>query len=74
MSGKDIVRPPTPIQITPELPTATVFYSRVARNLVRSVKKVCGWHLITAIMRLSSHPYVQMNIKRLKKLTFCQNH
>ncbi len=31
---RDIVRPPTPVQITPELPTVTVFYSRVARNLV----------------------------------------
>ncbi len=25
---RDIVRPPTPVQITPELPTVTVFYSR----------------------------------------------
>ncbi len=39
---RDIVRPPTPVQITPELPTVTVFYSRVARNLVGSREKQCG--------------------------------
>ncbi len=39
---RDIVRPPTPVQITPELPTAAVFYSRVARNLVGSREKQCG--------------------------------
>ncbi len=39
---RDIVRPPTPVQITPELPTVTVFYSRVARNLVESREKQCG--------------------------------
>ncbi len=37
---RDIVRPPAPIQITPELPTATAFYSgilyRGSRNLVGS--------------------------------------
>ncbi len=33
---RDIVRPPTLVQITPELPTVTVFYSRIARNLVGS--------------------------------------
>ncbi len=57
---QDIVRPPTPVQITPELPTVTVFYSRVARNLVGSREKQCGdevmtstprWHLITAVKR-----------------------
>ncbi len=31
---QDIFRPPTSVQITPNLPTITVFYSRVARNLV----------------------------------------
>ncbi len=49
MSG---TRPPTPVQITPELPTATVFYSRVARNLVGSREKQCGDDgddLITAV-------------------------
>ncbi len=39
---RDIVRPPTPVQITPELPTAAVFYSRIARNLVGSREKQCG--------------------------------
>ncbi len=39
---RDIVRPPTPVQITPELPTVTVFYSRVARNLLGSREKKCG--------------------------------
>ncbi len=58
---QDIVRPPTPVQITPELPTATVFYSRVARNLVGSPRKTVRWwrwwpqhrgrHLITAVKR-----------------------
>ncbi len=38
----DIVRPPAPVQITPELPTVTVFYSRVARNLLGSREKKCG--------------------------------
>ncbi len=38
----DIVRPPAPVQITPELPTVTVFYSRVARNLLGSREKQCG--------------------------------
>ncbi len=53
---RDIVRPPTPVQITPELPTATVFYSRVARNLVRSLKKslrsvshYCGYAVIVTV-------------------------
>ncbi len=35
---RDIVRPPAPVQITPELPSATALYSgiesRIARNLV----------------------------------------
>ncbi len=39
---RDIVRPPAPVQITPELPTVTVFYSRVARNLLGSREKKCG--------------------------------
>ncbi len=39
---RDIVRPPTPVQITPELPTTAVFYSRVARNLLGSREKQCG--------------------------------
>ncbi len=39
---RDIVRPPTPVQITPELPTVTVFYSRVARHLAGSREKQCG--------------------------------
>ncbi len=39
---RDIVRLPTPVQITPELPTTAVFYSRVARNLVESREKQCG--------------------------------
>ncbi len=39
---RDIVRPPAPVQITPELPNVTVFYSRVARNLLGSRKKKCG--------------------------------
>ncbi len=46
---RDIVRPPTPVQITPELPTVTVFYSRVARNLVGSREKQCGDDLNTAV-------------------------
>ncbi len=60
---RDIVRPPTPVQITPELPTVTVFYSRVARNLVGSREKQCGDDLNTAVgislplQRLSSQPY-----------------
>ncbi len=66
---RDIVRPPTPVQITPELPTVTVFYSRVARNLVGSREKQCGddgddlntavasHYRGEAVMRLSSQPY-----------------
>ncbi len=46
---RDIVRPPTPVQITPELPTVTVFYSRVARHLVGSREKQCGDDLNTAV-------------------------
>ncbi len=33
---RDIVRPPAPVQITPELLTATMLYSQGARNLVGS--------------------------------------
>ncbi len=59
---RDIVRPPTPVQITPELPTVTVFYSRVARNLVGSREKKYGDDLNTAVgislPRLSSQPYL----------------
>ncbi len=66
---RDIVRPPTPVQITPELPTVTVFYSRVARHLVGSREKQCGddgddlntavasHYRGEAVMRLSSQPY-----------------
>ncbi len=39
---RDIVRPPAPVQITPELPTAAVFYFRITRNLVGSREKQCG--------------------------------
>ncbi len=46
---RDIVRPPAPVQITPELPTITMFYSRVARNLVGSREKKCGDDLNTAV-------------------------
>ncbi len=46
---RGIVRPHTPIQITPELPTVTVFYSGVARNLVGSREKQCGDDLNTAV-------------------------
>ncbi len=65
---RDIVRPPTPVQITPELPTITVFYSRVARNLVGSREKqrgddgddlntaVASHYRGEAVMRLSSQP------------------
>ncbi len=63
---RDIVRPPTPVQITPELPTAAVFYSRVARNLVGSHSAVMAVMTSTprlasryrgeAVMRLSSQP------------------
>ncbi len=65
---RDIVRPPTPVQITPELPTVTVFYSRVARHLVGSREKQCGddgddlntavasHYRGEAVMRLSSQP------------------
>ncbi len=64
----NIVRPPTPVQITPELPTVTVFYSRVARHLVGSREKQCGddgddlntavasHYRGEAVMRLSSQP------------------
>ncbi len=67
---RDIVRPPTPVQITPELPTVTVFYSRVARHLVGSREKQCGndgddlntavasHYRGEAVMRLSSQPYI----------------
>ncbi len=67
---RDIVRPPTPVQITPELPTITVFYSRVARNLVGSREKSAVMTVMTstprsashyrgeAVMRLSSQPYL----------------
>ncbi len=66
---RDIVRPPTPVQITQELPTITVFYSRVARNLLGSREKKCGddgddlntavgisLPRCEAVMRLSSQP------------------
>ncbi len=65
---RDIVRPPTPVQITPELPTVTVFYSRVARHLAGSREKQCGddgddlntavasHYRGEAVMRLSSQP------------------
>ncbi len=65
---RDIVRPPTPVQITPELPTVTVFYSGVARHLVGSREKQCGddgddlntavasHYRGEAVMRLSSQP------------------
>ncbi len=66
---RDIVRLPSPVQITPELPTVTVFYSRVARHLAGSREKQCGddgddlntavasYYRGEAVMRLSSQPY-----------------
>ncbi len=51
----DIVRPPTPVQITPELPTVTVFYSRVARNLVGSRENSAVMTVMTSTPRLASH-------------------
>ncbi len=81
---RDIVRPPTPVQITPELPTVTVFYSRVARHLVGSREKQCGddgddlntavasHYRGEAVMRLSSQPYhIYIYIK--KKIRFFYN-
>ncbi len=52
---RDIVRPPTLVQITPELPTATVFFSRVARNLVGSAKKSAVMTGMTSTPRSASH-------------------
>ncbi len=61
---RDIVRPPTPVQITPELPTATVFYSRLQEIWSGPAKTVRwwrwwpqhrGWHLITAVKRLCGY-------------------
>ncbi len=55
---RDIVRPPTPVQITPELPTATVFYSQEiwsgpaeCRQLppANTLQKKCGDDLNTAV-------------------------
>ncbi len=51
----DIVRPPTPVQITPELPTINVFYSRIARNLVGSAKNSAVMTVMTSTPRLASH-------------------
>ncbi len=51
----DIVRPPAPVQITPELPTVTVFYSRVARNLLGSHEKSAVMTVMTSTPRLASH-------------------
>ncbi len=39
---RDIVRPPTPVQITPELPTVTVFYSR-CKKFGRIPRKTVRW-------------------------------
>ncbi len=77
---RDIVRPPTPVQITPELPTVTVFYSRVARHLVGSREKQCGddgddlntavvshYHG-EAVMRLSSQPYLTAHFAAVSKI------
>ncbi len=52
---RDIVRPPTPVQITPKLPTAIVFDSRVARNLVGSAKNSAVMTVMTSSPRLASH-------------------
>ncbi len=52
---RDIVRPPTPVQITPELPTAAVFYSRVARNLVGSRENSAVMAVMTSTPRSASH-------------------
>ncbi len=56
---QDIVRPPAPVQITPELLTATVFYlgieSHSARNLVRSCGKATGMQ--TFKMQRIQHVY-----------------
>ncbi len=53
---RDIVRPPTPVQITPELPTVTVFYSRgripQKKSAVMTVMtSTPRSHLITAVKR-----------------------
>ncbi len=48
---RDIVRPPTPVQITPELPTVTVFYSRVARHLVDPAKNSAVMTVMTSTPR-----------------------
>ncbi len=67
---RDIVRPPTLVQITPELPTVTVFYSRAARIWSDPAKNSAVMTVMTttprsachyrgeAVMRLSSQPYM----------------
>ncbi len=52
---RDIVRPPTPIQITPELPTVTVFYS-CGDDGDDLNTAVASHYRGEAVMRLSSQP------------------
>ncbi len=79
---RNIVRPPAPVQITPELPTVAVFYSRVARNLLGSREKSAVMTVMTstprlashyrgeAVMRLSSQPYPLPSLPPLQR-SFC---
>ncbi len=66
----DIVRPPAPVQITPELPTVTVFIpalqeicSGLAKNsavmtVMTSTPRLASHYRGEAVMRLSSQPYL----------------
>ncbi len=65
---RDIVRPPTPVQITPELPTVTVFIPTLQEIWSDPREKQCGddgddlntavasHYRGEAVMRLSSQP------------------
>ncbi len=77
---RDIVRPPTPVQITPELLTVTVFYScsgpaknSAVMTVMTSAPRLASHYCGEAVMRLSSQPYVIPKLYFSKDKTLCLN-